>query len=92
MPKAPDPSYKEGKVYKSQIKATQEWEKKNPMDKIIVRLPAGSREKVSAYVERKAAEQPDNPKYNSFNGKGYRPSVNAMIKNLLEEEIGEPLD
>ena len=89
MPKKANPDLKEGKVYISQKKATAEYEAKNPMDKIIVRVPAGARDKVTKYVEQKAAEDPSNRKYASDKG---RPSVNALIKTLLEEELGEPLD
>ncbi len=90
MPKKADPSKKSsGKVYDSQIAASKRWEADNPMDKIIIRVPAGSRDKIAAYVERQAAAHPGNPKYSTEKG---RPSVNALIKHLLEAEIGESLD
>ena len=90
MPKKADPSKKtSGKVYYSQIAASRKWELENPKDKIIVRVPTGAREKITAYVEKQAAAHPGNPKYSTEKG---RPSVNALIKHLLEAEIGESLD
>ena len=89
MPRTADPSKKRGAVYESQIKASENWEKNNPQEKIILRVPSGSRKKINDYVERKAAEEPDNRKYSTDKG---RPSVNAMIKTLIENEIGESLD
>lgn len=66
------------------------YEEKNPVDKIIVRIPAGSRDYINEYVRRKAIEEPDNPKYkDQVKGK---PSVNAMIRALLEQELGCSLD
>lgn len=81
-----------GGRYKSQKDATEKYEKDNPMEKIIVRVPAGSRDKINEYVQKKATENPQDLKYSSYNGKAYRPSVNALIKALLEEEMGISLD
>lgn len=104
MPKKPDDSLKtqqgtytverqaEGGTYLSQKEASKKWEQKNPMEKIIVRVPEGSRDIITEYVEQKALEDPTNLKYSSYNGKAYRPSVNALIKALLEEELGRTLD
>lgn len=104
MPKQADESLKtqkgtytvereaEGGTYLSQKKASQKWEKNKPQEKIIVRVPEGSRDKINEYVTAKAAEDPTNLKYSSYNGKAYRPSVNALIKALLEEEMDESLD
>lgn len=91
MPKEANPELKEGAVYISQKAASEKWERENPQEKLIIRLPEGSKDKLKDYVQRKADEEPDNPKYNSFNGKAYRPSINAMIKALLEAELGEEL-
>lgn len=96
MPKkVADPSKKytasSGKeYYESQKKHTEAFEK--TQEKIIVRVPEGSRDVITEYVEQKAAEDPTNLKYSSYNGKAYRPSVNALIKALLEEELGRTLD
>lgn len=79
--------YRNNPNIKESIKS---YEAKNPVDKIIVRVPAGSREYINDYVKRKAAEEPENPKYkDQVKGKA---SVNAMIKALIEQEIGCSLD
>ena len=85
MPRVADPNKKDGKVYRSQIEASEKWEKENPQEKIIIRLPEGSKDLLTAYVKKKAMEEPGNPKYSTDKG---RPSVNALIRTLLEEEIG----
>ncbi len=46
------------------------------VEQLTVRLPQGSREKLNSYIA-------NNSKYQS---------VNAMIKDLIENEIGESLD
>lgn len=84
MPRVKDPDKKKGKVYKSQIDATTAWEKENPQEKIITRLPEGSKDIITAYVQQKAAEDPTNPKFSTDKG---RPSVNAFIRTLIEEEL-----
>ena len=96
MSKTKDPTLKrtnpktgEPSTYYSQVRASDKWEKKNPQEKIIIRVPAGARQKINAYVERMAAEEPDNPMYSTDKG---RPSVNAMICALIEQEIGESLN
>lgn len=89
MPRTANPDKKDGKVYKSVKKAIAEYEAKKPVDKIIIRVPAGAREKIQRYVEQKAAEEPTNRKYVTDKG---RPSVNGLIKSLLEDELGESLD
>lgn len=81
-----------GGRYESQKAATEKYEEKKPMEKIIVRVPAGSRDKINEYVKKKAEENSEDLKYNSYNGKAYRPSVNALIKALLEEEMGITLE
>lgn len=81
-----------GGMYKAKIEANSRWEKNNPQDKIMVRVPQGCHELIKEYVKRKASEEPTNLKYNSYNGKAYQPSVNALIKHLLAEETGIKLD
>ena len=91
MPKKADPSKKNASgIYRSQIKWTEKFE--SSVEKIILRVPEGSRAAITEYVNQKAEEDPENLKYSSFNGKAYRPSVNALIRSLLEEEMGINLD
>ncbi len=91
MPKKADPTLKtESGIYHSQIRQIEKYEEK--VEKIIVRVPEGSRAAITKYVEEKAEAEPKNLKYNSYNGKAYRPSVNALIRSLIEEEIGVNLD
>lgn len=91
MPKKADPSLKNEKgIYHSQIEQTKAYEK--TVEKIIVRVPEGSRAVITEYVEKKAEADPKNLKYSNYNGKAYRPSVNALIRSLLEEEMGIKLD
>ncbi len=56
------------------------------MDKFIIRLPKGSKAVVEEYVRQMAKENPGNPKFSTDKG---RPSVNALIRNLIENEIGK---
>ena len=91
MPKKADPSLKnKSGVYHSQKRQSEKFEEK--VEKIIVRVPDGSRAAITEYVEKKAEGEPENLRYNSYNGKAYRPSVNAWIRSLIEEEIGVNLD
>ena len=91
MPKKADPTLKtESGIYYSQIRQNKKFEEK--VEKIIVRVPEGSRYAIMRYVEERAEAEPENLRYNSYNGKAYRPSVNALIRALLEEEIGMSLD
>ena len=91
MPKKADPTLKtESKIYYSQIRQNEKYEEK--VEKIIVRVPEGSRAAITRYVEKKAEADPENLKYSSYNGKAYRPSVNALIRYLIEEEMRENLD
>lgn len=69
--------------YAAQKESNAEYDK--TMDKIVIRVPKGSKSKIEEYVRNKAAEDPDNPRYSTDKG---RPSVNALIKDLLENEIG----
>lgn len=85
MPKKPDPSKKKGSVYESQINASKKWEKEHPQEKLIIRLPEGSKDIIAAYVQQKSIEDPTNPKYSTSKG---RPSVNALIRTLIESELG----
>ncbi|SES43395.1 hypothetical protein SAMN04487884_1547 [Butyrivibrio fibrisolvens] len=84
-----DPTKKDAKgryksmSYEAQKDAIAAYDK--TVDKIVVRLPKGSREKVDAYVRAKASEDPHNSKFVTDKG---RPSVNALIRNLLENEMG----
>lgn len=91
MPKKADPTLKtESGIYHSQIRQSEKFEEK--VEKIIVRVPEGSRAAITKFVEEKAAADPENLRYSSYNGKAYRPSVNAFIRALLEEEMGMSLD
>lgn len=80
MPKTPNPDLKDGKVYKSQIK----WEKENPQEQLKLRMPIGKRELITKYVEKKALENPDDRRYSTEKG---RPSVNAYINFLIDEDM-----
>lgn len=91
MPRQADPNLKTGSgIYLSQKRQSEKFEEK--VEKIIVRVPAGSRDAITKYVEERAAIEPTNLKYNSFNGKAFRPSVNAFICALIENETGIKLD
>lgn len=91
MPKRADPTKKtEGGIYLSQVEQSKEYDKK--VERVVVRVPKGANAAIAKYVEDKAAEDPENLKYSSYNGKAYRPSVNAMIRALIEEEMGINLD
>lgn len=65
---------KETKTSNAQRKAMKEYEKK--IEKLTVRLPQGSRDKINKYVK-------SNDMFNS---------VNEMIKSLIEIEIGQALE
>lgn len=80
MPKTPNPDLKVGEVYKSQIK----WEKEHPQEQLKLRMPKGKREIITAYVEKKALENPDDRRYSTEKG---RPSVNAYINSLIDEDM-----
>ena len=84
MPPRKDPSKRaEGSnVLLTQKEASKKWEKSNPQ--ITIRLPVGAREKINEYIQKKALEEPDNPKYSTDKG---RPSFNAFIRTLIEEEM-----
>lgn len=71
--------------YRSRIAHSQSYDK-NAVDKIIVRVPRGTRELLNTYVEEMALKEPENPKYSDVSRK--RPSLNALIKFLLQEETG----
>lgn len=91
MPKRPDPRLKtESGIYLSQKRQNEKFDE--TVEKIIVRVPGGTRDAINKYVEAKATADPTNLKYNSYNGKAYRPSVNALIRNLIEAEMGINLD
>ena len=91
MPKKPDPTLKtESGIYRSKIRQSEKFEEK--VDKIIVRVPEGARAAITEYVQEKAEADPENLRYSSYNGKAYRPSVNALIRTLIEEEMGVGLD
>lgn len=82
MARKTDPTLQnENGIYLSKQKANKKWEGK--VEQLTVRLPEGSRDKLKEYVEQKAKNEPDNPKYNS---------LNALIKYLLTEETGITLD
>lgn len=91
MPKKPDPTLKtKSGIYRSKIRQSVKFEEK--VEKIIVRVPEGARAAITKHVEEKAKADPENLKYSSYNGKAYRPSVNALIRTLIEEEMGVSLD
>lgn len=91
MPKTKDPTLKDASgIYYSQKRQSEKFEK--TVEKIIVRVPEGSRAAITKYVEEKAEADPENLKYSSYNGKAYRPSVNALIRSLIEDEMGVNLD
>ena len=91
MPKIADPALKtKSGIYLSQKKQSAKFEEK--VEKIIVRVPEGSRAAITKYVEEKAEAEPENLKYSNYNGKAYRPSVNALIRSLIEDEMGVNLD
>lgn len=94
MPKKADESLKtKGGTYHSQMAAVNKYEEKNKdIEQVKVRLPKGSQDKLNEYVAKKAEEFPEDPRYSSFTGKYWRPSVNALIRSLIEEELGESLD
>ena len=90
MPRKEDPSLKdENGKYKSQKYENQkirndEWEKKNPQEKLILRMPKGKRDIITKYVEQKARDNPDDRKYSTDKG---RPSVNAYINTLIDADM-----
>lgn len=84
MPKKPNPDLKEGEVYISQKRASEKWEKEHPQEKLIVRMPKGKRDIINQYVKKKATENPENRKYSTDKG---RPSVNAYINALVDEDM-----
>lgn len=72
--------------YAAQKESNAEYDK--GMDKIIIRVPKGSKAIIEEYVKDMAKKNPGDPKFSTEKG---RPSVNALIKSLLEKEIGETL-
>ncbi len=72
--------------YEAQKESNAAYDK--TMDKIIIRVSKGSKAIVEEYVRQKAIEDPGNPRYSTDKG---RPSVNALIRDLLENEIGRKL-
>lgn len=91
MPRKADPSKKlDNGMYESQKKWHDRFEAK--VERLVVRVPKGFGAEITKYVEDKAAAEPENLKYNSYNGKAYRPSVNALIRNLIENEMGVDLN
>ena len=92
MPVIKDPTKKDDKGrYKSSVDLSLKFDKEQ-YDKIILRVPKGASNLIKDYVEEKAAENQTDLKYNSYNGKAYRPSVNALIRALLEDEMGIKFD
>lgn len=81
------------KVSDSQKRATEKWERENPKDKILFRVPEGKKQEIEDYVKAKAEEYRRDGKYSgspytSYNGKGYRPSISAYIISLIEQDSG----
>ena len=82
-----------GGTYQSQLKASQKWESENPKDKILFRVPEGKKKEIEDYVKAKAEEHKQDGKYTacpftSYNGKGHRPSINAYLIYLIEQDSG----
>ena len=87
MAKKENPALKnEGGVYLSQKDASRKYEEK--IEQLTLRVPAGTRAILNDYVTAKAKDDEENPKYNSYNGKAWRPSLNAFIIYLIEQETG----
>lgn len=84
------------KTLSSQLKQNESWAEKNPCDKITIRLPKGTQDFLKEYVKRKAEENPNSTKYSTFistpTRNSHQPSVNALVRALLEEELGFSLD
>lgn len=81
------------KVSDSQKRATEKWERENPKDKILFRIPEGKKKEIEDYIKAKAEGYKENGKYTasmytSFNGKGYRPSISAYLISLIEQDSG----
>ena len=90
MSKEPDPSLKtvnsSGKeYYKSRLQVSADYNKEN-YAQLILRVPKECKDQITEYVKVKAAEDPENPKYNDLIRK--RPSVNAFLMTLIEDETG----
>ena len=91
MPKKADPTLKNKRgMYKSQEEQSKRFEAK--VERLVVRVPKGFGAEITKYVEDKASAEPENLKYSNYNGKAYRPSVNALIRNLIENEMGVDLN
>ena len=87
MAKKENPALKnDSGVYLSQKNASRKYEEK--VEQLTLRVPAGTRAILNDYVTAKSKGDEDNPKYNSYNGKAWRPSVNAFIIYLIEQETG----
>ncbi|MBQ9198568.1 MAG: hypothetical protein IJ141_00080 [Lachnospiraceae bacterium] len=78
------PKSSANKIQTPQQRASEKWEESHPMDKIILRLPAGANQVIKDYVSKKAEADPFNKKFSTDKG---RPSVNAFIKSLIEDEL-----
>lgn len=81
------------KVSDSQKRATEKWERENPKDKILFRIPEGKKKEIEDYIKAKAEECKENGKYTasrytSYNGKSYRPSISAYLISLIEQDSG----
>lgn len=69
--------------YQSRRDASSKYHEK--LDTIAVRVPKGRADIVKQYVEEHSQEHPE------WIVKG-KPSVNAFVKSLIEDAIGESLD
>jgi len=77
---------KTGKEYfQSRLDASKNFNRDN-YAQLILRVPKDCKDKITDYVQKKAEEEPDNPKYNDLVRK--RPSVNAFLMTLVEDETG----
>ena len=76
------------KYYRSQKEAAKKWTDKKLQDRIAYNVPAGRKKEIEDYVKAKAKEYPEDTRFSSFNGKGYRPSITAFLNYLIEKETG----
>lgn len=57
-------------------------------EQIKLLVPKGFREQIQTYVTQGATENPGSPKFTSWNGRAYLPSVNAYINYLMRQDMG----
>ena len=71
--------------YKTRLDASANYNKEK-YEQLILRVPKDCKAQITEYVRKKAEEDPDNPKYSDLVRK--KPSVNAFLTTLVEEETG----